>query len=183
MLISDNSVKMSEIDNNKKNYDFTNFCGLFVHTSLLPKIELLDGDMIEGTVVHVSSDGLVWFCPKFMQEKLVKMADDLDFAYENQKLSNVPEKMIFLGMICIVRSKKDSNLYRAEVLGYSSSRVLVKYIDFGDKETVSLIDIYAMPYGFELSAPASFGLNVGRKLPLRGTKNILTKYLMQVIQN
>ena len=56
----------------------------------------------------------------------------------------------------------------------------MSYIDFGNTEVVSVEDVYELPSGLEMMAPASAELMLARDLPKQKTHEVLEETLKEV---
>jgi len=112
--------------------------------SELPKLKLLEGVEILGTVVYVSPLGGVWFCPQWIQASLDTLTIKVDGLAADNRLRNVSMSTTREGMLCIARSPQDGELYRARVVCVDS-KATVAFIDFGNSDVVSGEDLYELP--------------------------------------
>jgi len=103
--------------------------------SELPKLKLLEGVEISGTVVYVSPLGGVWFCPQWIQASLDTLTVKVDGLAADNQLVNVSMSTTKEGMLCIARSPQDGELYRARVVCVDS-KATVAFIDFGNSDVV-----------------------------------------------
>ena len=67
-----------------------------------------------------------------------------------QQLETTPKQAGFfktatVGMACMTEFSEDNGLYRAEVESVRGSTVLVRFVDYGNTEEKSLIDLYSLP--------------------------------------
>merc|ERR1719318_2216316 len=153
--------------------------GKLVLYSQLPNLKLLEGVEISGTVVYVSPLGGVWFCPQWIQVSLDTMTVKVDALDAEGKLEKMKTKSLVEGLLCISRSVQDGELYRARVVTVDK-KVTVSYIDFGNTEVVSVDDVYELPSGLEMMAPASAEVMLARDLPKQKTQEVLEATLMEV---
>ena len=58
---------------------------------------------------------------------------------------------------------------------------VVSYIDFGNTEVVGVDNVYELPSGSEMMAPASAEVMLARDLPKQKTQEVLEETLMEVI--
>ena len=153
--------------------------GKLVLFSQLPNLKLLEGVEISGTVVFVSPLGRVWFCPQWIQVSLDKMTVQVDALDAEKKLEKLKTMNLQEGIVCITRSVQDGELYRARVVTIDK-KVTVDYIDFGNTEVVGVEDVYELPSGLEMIAPASAEVLLARDLPKQKTQEVLEETLMEV---
>jgi len=144
----------------------------------LPKLKLLEGVEISGTVVYVSPLGGVWFCPQWIQTSLDTLTMQVDKAAANKELEMIDKDSLREGVLCIARCSEDGELYRARVVSIDS-KVTVAFIDFGNIDVVT--DIYELPVGIEMLAPASAEVVLARELPKENTQQILEHVLMEAV--
>ena len=146
----------------------------------LPELKLSINTDIEGYVVYISSDGLVWFCLKSIQPSLDMLTRKLDCLDRERKLKRA--NILKEGMVCIARSSQDGELYRARLdsLGQSLKCASVSFIDFGDDDTVDAQHLYQMPCGLEMLAPASTGIVLDTNTPKKNIKCALENLLIEV---
>merc|ERR1719470_627961 len=95
------------------------------------------------------------------------------------KLEKLRSTVLREGLLCIARSAQDGELYRARVVTVEK-KVTVSYIDFGNTEVVSVGDVYELPPGLEMMAPASAEVMLARDLPKQKTQEVLEGTLMEV---
>jgi len=144
----------------------------------LPKLKLLEGVEISGTVVYVSPLGGIWFCPQWIQSSLDTLTMQVDKAAADKELIMMDKGSLREGGLCIARSSQDGELYRARVVSIDS-KVTVAFIDFGNIDVVE--DIYELPIGIEMLAPASAEVVTARELPKQNTQQILEDVLMEAV--
>ena len=154
--------------------------GKLVMFSQLPNLKLLEGVEISGTVVYVSPLGGIWFCPQWIQVSLDTMTVKVDALDTEGKLEKLQTANLKEGLLCISRSAQDGELYRARVVTVDK-KVTVSFIDFGNTEVVSVDDVYELPSGLEMMAPASAEVMLARDLPKQKTQEVLEETLMEVI--
>jgi len=147
--------------------------------SELPKLKLLEGVEISGTVVYISPLGGVWFCPQWIQSSLDTLTVKVDGLAADNLLVNLSMSTTKEGMLCIARSPQDGELYRARVVSVDS-KATVAFIDFGNSDVVSGEDLYELPPGLEMLAPASAEVVMARELPKQKTQQALEESLMEV---
>ena len=109
------------------------------------------------------------------QEKLDTLMGQL--ADMGDKL--VPLNHVVEGSMVVARYMEDMELYRARVVTVEK-KVTVSYIDFGNTEVVSVDDLYELPSGLEMMAPASAEAMLARDLPKQNTQEVLEGTLMEV---
>ena len=85
-------------------------------------------------------------------------------------------------MLVIARNSMDGDFYRARIVSFSKE-VTINYIDFGDMDTVGLSEVFHMPLGLEIMAPAAAEVVLARELPKQNTKKVLEESLMEVSHN
>ena len=146
----------------------------------LPKLKLLEGVEISGTVVYVSSLGGVWFCPQWIQGPLDTLTVQIDSVAAENMLVTMCRSSMKEGILCVARSPQDGELYRARVVGIDNNRITVAFIDFGNSDLVSEADIYELPHGLEMLAPASAEVVLARELPKQNTQQVLEETLTEV---
>merc|ERR1719158_2778842 len=147
----------------------------------LPKLKLLEGVEISGTVVYVSSLGGVWFCPQWIQGPLDTLTVQIDSVAAEDMLVTMCRSSMKEGILCVARSPQDGELYRARLVGIDNNRITVAFIDFGNSDLVSEADIYELPLGLEMLAPASAEVVLARELPKQNTQQILEHVLMEAV--
>merc|ERR1719376_1239651 len=145
----------------------------------LPNLKLLEGVEISGTVVYVSPLGGVWFCPQWIQAPLDTLSMQVDVVAAENKLVSMCRNNMREGILCIARSPQDGELYRARIVSIDSNKVTVAFIDFGNSDPVSEEDVYELPQGLEMLAPASAEVVLARDLPKQNTQQVMEETLME----
>merc|ERR1719376_1582563 len=145
----------------------------------LPNLKLLEGVEISGTVVYVSPLGGVWFCPQWIQAPLDTLSMQVDVVAAENKLVSMCRNNMREGILCIARSPQDGELYRARIVCIDSNKVTVAFIDFGNSDLVTELDIYELPPGLEMLAPASAEVVLARDLPKQNTQQVMEETLME----
>ena len=148
--------------------------------SELPNLKLLEGVEISGTVVYVSPLGGVWFCPQWIQGPLDTLTVQVDGLAVEKKLVTMCRSSIKEGILCIARSSQDGELYRARIACIEKNYVTVTFIDFGNSDLVTESEIFELPSGLEMLAPASAEVVLARELPKQNTQQVLEETLMEV---
>ena len=137
-----------------------------VMCSELPALKLLEKVETSGTIVHVSAIGTVWFTPSWIISSLDELDKEIE-DYSNKKgLAPMESEYISIGILCIARNGSDGRLYRARIVDQmKNSVVVVKYIDYGDNESIPVANVFYLPPGLQMLAPAAAEIVLARNLP------------------
>ena len=120
----------------------------------LPSMKLLAKVEISGAVVNVSPLGTVWFTPTWIQGSLDSLSNKIDES--SAHLEPVNPEDVCTNLLCIARNGSDGYLYRAKIVEQLENSVCtVKYIDYGDCEKILISNIFYLPVGLKLMAPAA----------------------------
>ena len=107
------------------------------------------------SLIFLSAEGLSAFCcqPASTADDLATLMDDIAAFYEDE--ANQTEHTPEVGQQCIARFTEDDGWYRASVEAVSEEGINVKYIDYGNSETVAMDRVCEIQPQFqELAAQA-----------------------------
>lgn len=167
-VVINESSKLDQLNDVKVKDNVRPFDCLLV--SDLPRLELLEGEEIGGSVVYVSPEGVVWFSPEWIQAPLHRMSLNINQLKLNNELQSLPSESFRNGLLCVACSLEDDCLYRSEIISFSSDCVYVQYIDFGNCENLPRANTYKYPGVLEMLEPAATEVHVADDLPLGSTR-------------
>ncbi|XP_023213664.1 uncharacterized protein LOC111616493 [Centruroides sculpturatus] len=104
-------------------------------------------------VSHVESADRFYVTPVNKLDNLEKLQEKLQAFYEKEHEKHENIERILMFQPCVTKFSLDERWYRAEIIHLSESSVTVKFVDYGNSETVTKDDLRNMHKKF-ISVPA-----------------------------
>ena len=104
----------------------------------IPSLSLLSKEESRVIVVHIDNPDSFYVMPltDISVQELVKMSENL------QTDTHEPLLSASIGSYCVTKYIQDNCYSRAQVINAKSSQALVRFIDYGNTQTVSIQDLY-----------------------------------------
>merc|ERR1719318_1580036 len=122
---------------------------------MVPAIPAESGQDVAVFVVHVESVKKVWVCREdevrvsLLMDKLARLGEELKPAPRMKK-----------GAVYGARFSQDGELYRVVLKEAGEGKVVVQFIDFGNKETKEEKELYDIPEEIGIEPAAAFEVSV-----------------------
>lgn len=128
------------------------------------------GSAMQVVVSHVSSPFEVWCQLQDQSDVLDTLSQDLAnrYATEDCNVPNLPADMLKPGCLCVAQFSEDSCWYRAHILFVNAeySEATVRFVDFGNKDTVLASCIKCLVPAFTSQSEQAFQLSLHGIRPL-----------------
>jgi len=117
---------------------------VFLMKKNVNQVDLPLSENIPCELAEISSDHKsAWFHPESLQDSLDSLMDQLDTLAST--LSPMSASDVFPGQRCGAKFSEDEVMYRAKVISVKDDMIEVIYIDYGNSESRSLSDLFALP--------------------------------------
>merc|ERR1719318_903343 len=123
---------------------------------MVPAIPLEAGEDVPVFVVHVESVKMVWVCREMDEVRVSLLMDKLARLGEELK----PAQRMKKGAVYGARFSQDGELYRVVLKEAVEGRVVVQFIDFGNKEIKEEKELFDIPEEIGTEPAAAVGVGV-----------------------
>ncbi|XP_063433954.1 uncharacterized protein LOC134715596 isoform X2 [Mytilus trossulus] len=111
----------------------------------LATMNLTPGESYKAYIAYVDSANKFWIQLKQFEVNLENLMQDIS-DYAETEAQPLPQAK--RGTCCIAKFSEDAVPYRSKVLGITSDKCLVQFVDYGNSESKSLVDLMVIPEKF-----------------------------------
>ncbi|VDI51659.1 tudor domain-containing protein 1/4/6/7 [Mytilus galloprovincialis] len=111
----------------------------------LATMNLTPGESYKAYIAYVDSANKFWIQLKQFEVNLENLMQDIS-DYAEAEAQPLPQAK--RGTCCIAKFSEDAVPYRSKVLGITSDKCLVQFVDYGNSESKSLVDLMVIPEKF-----------------------------------
>ncbi|XP_076098484.1 uncharacterized protein LOC143068364 isoform X2 [Mytilus galloprovincialis] len=111
----------------------------------LATMYLTPGESYKAYIAYVDSANKFWIQLKQFEVNLENLMQDIS-DYAEAEAQPLPQAK--RGTCCIAKFSEDAVPYRSKVLGITSDKCLVQFVDYGNSESKSLVDLMVIPEKF-----------------------------------